>query len=825
MKKLDLNGKWQFKAINKYTTLPKKKRHAALWMNASVPGTVHTDLMSNNVIADPFYRMNENDVQWIDSHQWLYKREFAVSPSLLKEDSVQLVTEGLDTYASIRINRKNVAETSNMFIEHRFDVKKFLRSGRNTIEILFDSPTVRSKALEKKHGALRVALGPHRVYVRKAQYSFSWDWGPKLTTSGIWRNISLQAFSSGRLKNPFAKIISVTKEEAVVELSVEVERLSVRSPSDKKDSLQLRAFVAGEDSSGEHTAKVHGNSAKLTLHILHPKLWWPNGYGEQPMYKAVLSLLRDEEEIDEIEVPFAIRTVRLLQEKDKEGTSFVVEINSEKIFCKGADWIPSDNFLPRIPDSTYERLLRLAKDAHMNMIRVWGGGIYEQDVFYNLCDRLGLMVWQDFMYACGAYPEASWFLKQAKDEAESVVNRLRNHPSVVVWCGNNECEWLFCTENPDKTPDDMSGAKIFRDILPAACSKYDGTRPYWRSSPFGEGFPNAESNGNHHQWTVWSAWKDYKEYENDNARFVTEFGFQAPANRKTFEEVTIAADRHPQSQVMEHHNKQVEGTERLVRFQAAHYKVATDFDEFIYKGQLVQAEALKCAVEHWRRRKFNTAGSIFWQLNDCWPVSSWAVVDSALRPKAGYYFAKKFFSPVLMSFKRIGNTLEVWVTNDMLKDVDGKIELSLRSFVKAKGVWTKKLVVNALANSSSRVLELELSQFAKYDSTEHYFSGRLLTADGLSSENRYFLHEPKHLHFPKAKVSRQLTDGGNGSFVLTLRANKFVKNVRVEIEGDDAVFDDNYLDIDAGSTKRLHFNSCLSVGELKRRIRLRWLEQ
>ncbi|HMD13440.1 MAG TPA: glycoside hydrolase family 2 protein, partial [Bacteroidota bacterium] len=333
------------------------------------------------------------------------------------------------------------------------------------------------------------------------------------------------------------------------------------------------------------------------------------------------------------------------------------------------------------------------------MIRVWGGGIYEQDIFYNLCDQMGLMVWQDFMYACGEYPQVGWFLRQAKIEAEQVVKRLRNHPSIVLWCGNNECEWLFCTENPDKTPDDMTGSKIFRKILPEICNAFDGSRPYWRSSPFGKDFPNAESNGNHHQWMVWSYWKDYKEYEKDQARFITEFGFQAPANRRTFEEMTVPDDRQPQSPVMEHHNKQVEGTERLLRFQAAHYRLSTSFDGFIYKGQLVQADALKCAVEHWRRRKFLTSGSLFWQLNDCWPVSSWSVVDSSLQPKAGYYAAKRFFAPVLLSFKQTDKGVEVWVTNDRLERFSGEITVQMKSF-QGKSFWKKTLKVSIASNFS-----------------------------------------------------------------------------------------------------------------------------
>ena len=815
MKKLDLNGKWEFKAINKYKTLPRDKRDATKWMKGTVPGTVHTDLMSNDTIEDPFYRMNENDVQWIDSQQWLYRREFKVSASLLHEDSVQLVAEGLDTFAAIRLNGKLVGETANMFVEHRLEVKRYLRPGKNTIEILFDSPSIRSKAIEKKHGALRVALEPHRVYVRKAQYSFGWDWGPKLTTSGIWRNISLEVFSHARLVHPHVKVLALNSREAVVQVSVEVER--VRSPG-----LSVRMLVTGEQSYAEQTSAARGNTIRTTFRIPKPKLWWPNGYGDQPMYDALFSLCKDGKEIHRLEVPFALRTVHLIQEKDSEGKSFIIEINGKKIYCKGTNWIPCDTFIPRVAESTYETLLHLAKDAHMNMIRVWGGGIYEQDVFYHQCDKLGLMVWQDFMYACGAYPDVPWFFRQAKEEAESVVERLRNHPSIVVWCGNNECEWLFCTENPDKTPDDMSGAKIFRGILPSVISKLDGTRPYWRSSPFGAGFPNSAYNGTHHQWSVWSDWKDYKLYENDNGRFVAEFGFQAPANRNTFEEVTLPVDRHPQSRVMEHHNKQVEGTERLMRFQTAHYKLSMDFDEFIYKGQLIQAEALKYAVEHWRRRKFNTAGSLFWQLNDCWPVSSWAVIDSALRPKAGYYFAKKFFAAVLLSFKQVDGTLEVWVTNDLLREASGTIDLGLRSF-SGKKVWTKSLNVRIKPNASSRVFEIELSRFAKYDSTRHYFTGRLLTSEDLVSEQRYFLHEPKHLRFPKAKVSAQIASQKNGTYVITLKANAFVKNVRVEILGEDVDFDDNYFDLDARGVKKVAFCSKRNIAQLRRNLKVRWL--
>jgi len=508
MKSVNLNGKWQFKSgtRQKGRAYPGPRRvnrsdRLVQWMSATVPGTVHTDLLANRIIPDPFYRMNELEVQWVDKEGWDYRREFVVTPALLREESIELVAEGLDTYATLILNGKPAGRSANMFIAHRFDVKRLLRKGTNLLKIHFDSPVQRTNALEKKHGALRVALEPPRVYARKAQYSFSWDWGPKLTTSGIWRNISLQAHSGAVMEDPFVKTVWVSAKEAIVEVSVRIR--------DFENPLTLSATIQGKKSRIRAEAVVNGKSAKFRMKIPSPQIWWPNGYGDQPMYALTLALRDGKKELQKLEVPFAIRTVRLLQEKDNEGKSFIIEVNGVKIYCKGADWIPCDNFIPRIADATYEKLLRMAKDAHMNMIRVWGGGIYEQEIFYDLCDRLGLMVWQDFMYACGEYPETPWFLEEARAEAEQVVRRLRNHPSVVVWCGNNECEWLFCTENPTKGPDDMNGSPIFREVLPSVCRTYDGTRPYWRSSPFGTGFPNDETNGNHHQWNVWSFWKDY----------------------------------------------------------------------------------------------------------------------------------------------------------------------------------------------------------------------------------------------------------------------------------------------------------------------------
>ncbi|MBI2427881.1 MAG: glycoside hydrolase family 2 protein [Ignavibacteriales bacterium] len=814
MKRIDLNGTWEFRAIDTFKALPTNSYRALDWMPAHVPGTVHTDLMMCNVIPDPYFRMNENDVQWVENIQWLYRRTLVVDETFLKEKNIALVAEGIDTYAGFKINGKEIGTTENMFVHHRFDIKRYLKSGENAIEILFDSPVVRSKALQKKHGALQVALEPHRVYARKAQYSFSWDWGPKLTTSGIWRPIYIEASSGPVLQNPFVKTLELKKKSATIELSVDIEHFS--------SAVLVTAKIEGEYFSEEVVKRANSSTLRFKMKIDHPNIWWPNGYGSQSLYSATFTLNDENGIVSETTTTFGIRTVELLQEKDFEGKSFIILVNGVKIFCKGADWIPSDNFIPRIPDSTYERLLRMARDANMNMIRVWGGGIYEQEIFYNLCDRLGLLVWQDFMFACGEYPHTSWFLKSVSDEAEKAVTRLRNHPSVAIWCGNNECEWLFCTENPDKTADEMTGAVIFRKLLPDAVEKLDGSRPYWRSSPYGSGFPNDESNGNHHQWQVWSFWKDYNEYETSKARFVTEFGFQAPATMKTWEECTLPEERKPQHPVIEHHNKQVEGQERLFRFQSAHYAVGEDFNKFVYQGQLVQANALKTAVEHWRRRKFNTAGALFWQLNDCWPVSSWSVIDSGLRPKAAYFYAKRFFSNVLVSLKHSGETIEVWGTNDTLETIKGTIDIRILSFTGEKHFELKK-EISLKANTSSMIVELPVRGEDREFKYDRYILVRLLSNNSILSENRSFFAEPKHLHLPVPRIICGVSTKSGGEYQLNVRTDLFAKDVCIAIDGQDITIGDNYFDLDAGNSKIISCNTSEQVQDIEKKIVITFL--
>ncbi|MGB2959051.1 MAG: sugar-binding domain-containing protein [Bacteroidota bacterium] len=821
MQRTDLNGVWHFKALTRRTGDHALRR----WMKASVPGTVHTDLLANGKISDPFYRMQERDVQWVEEEDWVYRRDFRMSREMLREKWIELVAEGLDTIATVRVNGRLVGKSENMFVEHRFDIRKHLRAGKNRIQIQFDSPARHAKELERRHGQVQVSHSSERVYVRKAQYSFGWDWGPRLATSGIWRSIGIEAFSGPRLVDPFVRILSADAQRATLECRAEIRgRAGGRG-------VQARIEVSGPDNMGSRVSgrrwsatflrRVKGQSFKVRFEIPHPSLWWPNGLGEQSLYAARIVLESNGQVQDSQDVTFAVRTVKIRQEKDAEGRSFVLEVNGTPVFCKGADWIPADTFLPRIPPGRYEKLLTMARDAHMNMIRVWGGGIYEQDIFYQQCDRLGLMVWQDFMFACAEYPELPAFHRNVREEVEKVVKRLRNHPSIVLWCGNNECEWLFCMTNPAKTPDQMRGARIFSKTIPALCASHDGTRPYWRSSPFGKGYPNEQTNGNHHQWDVWSGWKDFKEYENVRARFVTEFGFQSMADPRTMNPVTVRGDRAIQSPVMEFHNKQIEGTERLIRFQAAHYSLGRDYDEFVYKSQLVQAEALRCAVEQWRRRKFATAGALFWQLNDCWPVSSWAVIDSALRPKAAYYYAKRFNAPVLVSFGKTASGLDVWVTNDLRRPVGGSLSVQILSF-DGKKLWHLRKNVKVSANSSRSILRIPRSRCEDADPSSHYLLAVLRTSRGGVAQNRYYLTEPKHLELgdPSVECAVVGCDGNIG--LIELRSERLVKNLEIRAGGSADGFTDNYFDVDPGLARYVILRANDPARRLKK-LSLRWL--
>ncbi|MDZ7268967.1 MAG: glycoside hydrolase family 2 protein [candidate division KSB1 bacterium] len=792
MNTITLNGVWELQPdwhSPRISQLPGGLFTKEEWLPAVVPGTVHTDLLAAGKIPNPFYRDEEERVLWIAEIGWRYRRSFHMPAEFLRQTAVQLVANGLDSFAAIFLNGRLVAETANMFIAHRFEVKSLLQAGGNEIEIRFASPMQRAQALEAQHGRLPVALESYRVYARKAQYSFGWDWGPKLATSGIWRPIQLEGHRHLRLDHLFAEVqLDSSLQHACVLAKIAIEKFTPHP-------AELEVEVSGPDFHARRQIRTAESSLVLAFAIEQPRLWWPAGCGGQPLYELHVCARVAGEIEDEQTVRFGIRRLELVREPDAGGESFLFRVNNVPVFCKGADWIPADSFIPRIAEEKYHTLLNLARAAHMNMLRVWGGGIYEQQIFYDLCDELGLMVWQDFMFACGGYPDHPEFVDNVRREVAAVIRQLRNHPCIVLWCGNNENEWLWHMDTR-RSYREMPGVSLFEKIIPEICASHDPTRPYWQSSPFGGEDPNSEQQGDRHQWTIWSNWADPAAVAGDRGRFLSEFGFQAPAALSTWRKYLAAEALWPQSPVFEHHNKQVEGPERLFRFLAGHCKMPHDFEDFVFKTQIIQAEALKTMVEHWRREKFHTAGTLFWQLNDCWPAASWAVIDSELQPKAAYWYARRFFAPVLVSFKPAGRGVEVWATNDTLAALRAEFEMELLDF-SGQVYWARRESVLLPANFSLRLAAPAVAELLQIDPHRQYLRARLRQNGRLLAENRHFFCRHKHLHLQPPHLAWQLTKIAEQEWEVRVTSDGFVKNLALLEPPAGLTLRENYLDLDA----------------------------
>ncbi|RLE97098.1 MAG: glycoside hydrolase family 2 protein [Thermoprotei archaeon] len=832
---MPLDGTWQLQGFKPGEGV-KSGAHgvdyrAEGWLKAKVPGVVHLDLMENGVIPDPFYGLNEEEVRWVEEREWWYRRELEVPADFLDADAVELVFEGLDTFATIWVNGVEVGRADNMFIPWIFDVKHLLRPGRNVIAVKFDPPARVLEELEAKHGRLGAGFYAPRVYGRKAQYSFGWDWGPRLPTSGIWRSAYLIAFSGARLMHVASLPLKVSEEEA--ELLLEAEVKAVRG-LDAVVTFEL----SGRD--GVHTRSVSVrleeglNEVRARMRIPRPELWWPRGYGPQNLYTLRVRLEAGGELLDEVAVRTGIRSVELVREPDEEGKSFYFKINGVPVFCKGANWIPADNLLPRVTREKYAKLLRMAADANMNMIRVWGGGIYEDDSFYDICDELGIMVWQDFMFSGGEYPEAEWFLKNVEREVEEVVKRLRNHPSIVLWCGNNECEWS------------RRGQVIFHELIPRICARLDPSRPYWPSSPYGGDLeiraghisltcrgcdPNSPREGDRHNWDVWHGWRDYYDYTRDNARFVSEFGLQAPPVIETIEAFTPPEERSFFSKVMLHHNKMYlvappgYGNERILWYVMTHYGLPKSFEEQVYWAQVCQGQGLRVGIEHWRRRKFRTGGCLIWQLNDCWPAVSWSLIDYYLRPKASYYIVKRAFSPVLVSLAREGDRVVVYVVNDELREVEGTLTISLMH-VREGELRREEVKIRVPPNTSLRVLEKSLKELSLEDPTTQYLLARLVEDGRIISENTLFLEEPRHLKLPRPNIRvEEVEELGDRRYRVTIRSDSYASSVWLKVRGLEAEFHDNCIDLHPGEAKEVIVRTAqrVSAEELRRRIEISYI--
>ncbi|HPP16487.1 MAG TPA: glycoside hydrolase family 2 TIM barrel-domain containing protein, partial [Dictyoglomaceae bacterium] len=709
------------------------------------------------------------------------------------------------------LNGKKIGETDNMFIPWAFNVKDYLVEGENELEVELLSP---SKILEERANNYPVKLrgGDYspRIFGRKAQYSFGWDWGPRLATSGIWKSVNLRGWDRGRIFDVWVPTRTINNPAQInIEIDIELEEstsvdVAFRIISDKPVLEQRLRFTLPE-------GRVF---LKIPLSIKNPRLWFPKGYGEQHLYTVQLVLLdQDGNVLDKVEEKFGIRKVELVTQEDEKGESFIFRVNDIPIFAKGANFIPLDSFLPRVKEEDYKFLLTKLKEAGANMLRIWGGGVYEDDIFYDLCDELGIMVWQDFMFACAEYPDDEEFSGKVQKEAEYVVKRLRNHPSVVIWCGNNENYWGYHAKWWGER-EKFWGEEIYSKILPDVCARLDLTRPYWFGSPYGGRDPNSEEEGDRHNWDVWTGWKDYKEYLKDNGRFISEFGFQAPPSLKTIKRfVSSEKELYPQSRDMEFHNKMAEGTERIIRYIARYFKITSNMEAYIYLSQVNQGLALKTGIEHWRNNKFHTSGALIWQWNDCCPVVSWSIIDYYKELKPAYYFVKRAFGDIKVNIEERDGKLYIFGVNDTLRPIEGKIEFGFSSF-KGQGRGRKEVEVEIPENSSVILASIPVGDANKF---EEFFYVILYDRKGfIVDRSEHFFAPFKHLNLPKAEILYSLEELDKGIFMLHLESDFLALWTALEL--DNAEWEDNYFNIYPKSKYNVIFKAPYSLKEVKENI-------
>lgn len=647
--KIDLNSNWEFRQSDS-----KKAEQGASWLPAQVPGDVHLDLLNNKLIPDPFYRDNETKLQWIENAEWSYKTVFNATPQVLRHRNVDLVFAGLDTNATVFLNGQKLLQADNMFREWRVDVKPLLKVGANEIRVEFASPIKVAENLaaeDKSHSETHI---PEKAYLRKAAYEYGWDWGPRFVTSGIWQPVYLDLWDQARIED-----VQIAQPDVKPELAHVTAKVTLSSAEALDAELQVN--YASQEQSGVVKQKIHlhagQNTIDLPLEIVKPQLWFPSGYGAQPLYRFNVVLVEGSRKLDESSIRTGLRSVQLQQKPDQWGRSFAFVINGIPVFIKGADVIPFDSFPNRVTEARYRQILESAKDANMNMVRLWGGGYYESDKFYELCDELGLMVWNDFMFASSWYPGTVEWRQNVAQEAEYQVRRLRNHPSIALWSGNNEVESVLYAFLGGLSADGKlqvwkNYLTTFSGVLPRVIERENPEVPYWPSSPSSDYEATSDSfqAGDAHDWSIWHGREPFANYQKHYYRFTSEYGFQSFPELRTVKSFTTAEDRaNIFTPVMLAHQKNNEGNSIIHEYLLRDYAEPKDFESFLYVSQVLQAEGVKVGAEHMRRSRPRIMGSLIWQLNDCWPVASWSSIDYYGRWKALQYYARRFYSPILVS--------------------------------------------------------------------------------------------------------------------------------------------------------------------------------
>ncbi|RLC23380.1 MAG: glycoside hydrolase family 2 protein [Deltaproteobacteria bacterium] len=777
---------------------------SSIILNKVDPSDVHLALIQGGIIADPFYRDNEKQLQWIGTEDWIFETEFDIDKVLLNKEKIELIFEGLDTHADVSLNDSLILSANNMFREWNVDVKELLKPKSNNLKICFSSATQQNTVKQNK---LSYQLPDKRGFTRKAAYHFGWDWGPTFVTSGIWRPAYIKAWDVAIIREMDLSSLEIDEKQARFLVEMEIE-------STGNNKLKFQIYIDDELLEEQlRFVKKGKNTISIPTHVNNPKLWWPNGYGEQNLYPFTVRILDESRVLDEKTIKTGFRVIELVQDADSIGESFYFKVNGVPIFSKGANYIPQDNFLPRVQKKDYEQLIIDAKKSNMNMLRVWGGGAYEDDVFYELCDAHGIMVWQDFMFACNMYPGDTDFIENVKNEAIDNIKRIRSHPSLVLWCGNNEADEAWHNWGWQKqfeySPEDSSRIwndylYLFEELLPELVDKYDPSTPYWPSSPsIGWGHEKAYAEGDVHYWGVWWGGEPFEKYEEKVGRFMSEYGFQGMPDLKTIKEFTEPGDRVLGSEVLDAHQKHPFGWDAIEQYMERDFKVPENFEDYIYVSQLLQAEGIKTAIAAHRMAKPYCMGTLYWQLNDCWPVISWSGIDYYGRWKALQYYVKKAYDTYLISYQQTNEEVDIYLISDSLDDTDALLKWKILDFEGAV-LKSEKKNVRIKENSSKIFATVSTDQFLNQKSNIVLLS-EIWYNDELLCNSRYYFTRPKDLNLPEANISIEVKRENN-EYLILLTSEKLAKAVCLSCTMD-GFFSDNYFDLLPGEEKTIRFTS------------------
>ena len=790
---------WYFKEANKAESQ---------WLQAKVPGTIHQDLLAHQLIADPYLLNNEQQAQWPAQKEWLYQTTILLTPASAAYQQIELVFEGLDTDAEILINGKVIASVNNMFRIWKFNVRPLLKIGSNDLQIKFlASENLAALAYHKLQPKIPL---DERIMVRKAAYQFGWDWGPRLVTAGVYKKVYLNCWDYLKIEHIQYQQLQI--DTAMARLNA---KIAIHSQVEQAISYQIIDSITKQVYASSELKVLKGQQFfNIPFAINKPKLWWSNGLGAPNLLNLTFILLSKNIKIVE-NTRIGLRKIELVQQADQKGKSFYFKLNGVPVFMKGANYIPQDNFIPRVSSAQTKTLIQQAKAANFNMLRVWGGGIYESDAFYNECDESGILVWQDFMFACGLVPGDAAFANNVKQEIADQLIRLRNHPCIALWCGNNEVaegwsNWGWQKQFNMSAADSIriwsDYQKIFHQIIPSVIDSLSDGIAYWPSSPqFGWGRKESLLFGDIHYWGVWWGEEPFEKYQQKVGRFVSEYGFQSFPSKSTLEKFTNLNERKLNSSTLQAHQKHPKGFQIIDQQMGLYYQKPADFDLYTYSSQVLQAEGLKMAIEAHRTAMPYCMGTLYWQFNDCWPVVSWSSSDYYQEKKAAYYFVKKSFATNMLAFKKQQDSLQVCLVSDSLNEMQVQFKFRVIDFTGKKILETNQLLKVA-PQSATMLLNKSIASIVSNHSLQNLVAvASIQKVDGSIIDQYFYFDTVKNLALKKDTILLQQTRQNN-QVAITLLSPTLKKNVQLttNISGE---FSDNYFDLLPNQTQIIYFKS------------------